>query len=169
MNDMSSIVYISGDSSSCVKLFESRPINFHQKPLLKNDIFKDINTVMRLSGIKGTRFSFKHDRTIRGIELEKIIYFCMEQKQVKLVTQNSEFIFRDKLNEIYNGLPKTQFCRCHKSYIININYIKTIRFDSVELMNGEQIPIGRTYREQIKRFNVDGVEVIDCRIDMTKC
>jgi DNA-binding LytR/AlgR family response regulator len=35
------------------------------------------------------------------------------------------------------------FIRCHKGYIVNYRYISAIMKDSVELSNGEQLPLSR--------------------------
>jgi len=41
------------------------------------------------------------------------------------------------------------FIRIHRSYIINRNYVKSFSGDQIQLINGERITIGRTYRKKI--------------------
>lgn len=149
-NDRTNIVYISNTNSILRALFDSRPINFHVKPLNKIDIYKDIDTAMRLSGLISPTFKFKYNGTVRGVGYTDIMYFSMEQKQVLLNTQKKKYLFRGNLNEVNKHLPGRFFCRCHKSFIINVNFIESNTSNYLKLANGEEIPIGRKFRENVK-------------------
>ena len=51
-------------------------------------------------------------------------------------------------------LPKQQFMRVHRSYIINISQLKAIKGNIVEI-GEEEIPVGLSYRESLfKRLRV---------------
>lgn len=148
-NDMSSIVYLSCNKIISRSLFDSRPLNFHFKPISKHEIFKDIDTVMRLSNQFNSTFVFKSYGTVKGVEYSDILYFSMEQKLVRIHTNRKKYMFRGNLNDVINSLPTKIFRRCHKSYIINLNYNFEIKSNCFELNNGEVIPIGRKYREYV--------------------
>ncbi len=43
-----------------------------------------------------------------------------------------------------------KFIRVHKSYLINLNHIKDIKFNKIYVDNGEEIPLGRSYWDEVK-------------------
>jgi two-component system LytT family response regulator len=67
--------------------------------------------------------------TFEGYELEKvnnIIYCQAEENYTKIYTNRNEVIMVAKtLKSIEELLPDTMFFRIHKSYLVNLNYIKS--------------------------------------------
>ena len=53
------------------------------------------------------------------------------------------------LSKFESLLPEQMFVRIHKSYIINLNHIASIRNTKITLKNGELVSIGKSYK---KRF-----------------
>ena len=46
-------------------------------------------------------------------------------------------------------LPKGNFVRCHRSYLVNIKYIKVVNKDTITLESGIKIPISRGKYEEV--------------------
>ena len=59
-----------------------------------------------------------------------------------------EKILYGKLSEL--NLPDTEFIQIHKSFIVNKQYVKRFKFDSVLLSNEEELPISRAYRKIVR-------------------
>ena len=47
------------------------------------------------------------------------------------------------------GLPKDQFIRIHRSFIIALNKIKAIQNSTIILEDGVEVPIGKNYKEAV--------------------
>lgn len=47
-------------------------------------------------------------------------------------------------------LPKSTFCRVHKSFIVNIAHLSSLTDSAALLNNGKKIPLGRQYKEIIQ-------------------
>ena len=56
-----------------------------------------------------------------------------------------------KLENLLEILPKQKFLRTHRSYAVNLSYIKQMSQKGFLLKNGVEIPIGRTYQADCKR------------------
>lgn len=55
------------------------------------------------------------------------------------------------LKALEKELPSTTFMRVHRSYIVNIDHVKSIK--GRELLVGEKkIPVSNTYYEQVKKL-----------------
>lgn len=57
------------------------------------------------------------------------------------------------------SLPASQFMRIHRSYIIALDSIASVRRGEVELVNGVVLPISASYKDNIQEF-VEGKSVI---------
>ncbi len=61
-------------------------------------------------------------------------------------------IERTSLTSLLELLPKQDFVRIHKSYVVNIHKIKIINSTEVMLENGEWIKLSRTYKQELKEL-----------------
>ncbi|HKJ46521.1 MAG TPA: LytTR family DNA-binding domain-containing protein, partial [Balneolales bacterium] len=57
-------------------------------------------------------------------------------------------ITRETMSDMQRQLPSDTFLRIHRSFIINMNKIKTVSYDEITLEN-ETLPVGRTYRNEV--------------------
>lgn len=100
------------------------------------------------------RFSFPHEENTHffvkssgqrhRIGFQEILYIESIKDYVNIRTENDEFIVLDTLKSMENQLPAT-FVRIHKSFIVNLDKVKSIGAKKVILPEYE-IPIGESYR-----------------------
>lgn len=81
------------------------------------------------------------------ILLEELIYIKVEDHYLALYTNEKKEFVRGKIKDIILQLPPN-FCRCHRSYIINKNYIDYVNHKEIKLKNGLYVPLSRTYKNQ---------------------
>ena len=78
---------------------------------------------------------------------------------VKVVTENKNYMVLSTMKSFLNKLPKNQFIRIHKSYIVNLK--KVINFTTTNVnTDGEMLPLSRKQKsifkgEFYKFFNKD--------------
>lgn len=59
-------------------------------------------------------------------------------------------IDRNTMTNILEILPSNQFVRTHRSYIVNIKYVKIINSTKLMLTDGKWINLSRNYKQQLK-------------------
>lgn len=64
-------------------------------------------------------------------------------------TTNNKFKTYLKLSSILPLLPDN-FIRTHYSYVVNRNHIQYISSTKITLVNGESVPISRTFKKNVK-------------------
>ncbi|WP_175621254.1 LytR/AlgR family response regulator transcription factor [Chryseobacterium schmidteae] len=79
------------------------------------------------------------------INFDEILYVESIKDYVNIKTQTQEYIVLDTLKSLENQLPE-KFIRIHKSYILNLNQIKTYDSKKIILTNNLEIPIGESYK-----------------------
>lgn len=86
------------------------------------------------------------------IKQDEIIYIEAKNKKVFIITINESIALSTyTLKQLLDKLT-TDFIRCHKGYIINLNYIKKIdKVNNDIYLHGIElpIPVGRKYRDYI--------------------
>ena len=85
---------------------------------------------------------------------------CMESNLRKIIitlSENREIEISGKLTNFEEFLLAHGFCRCHKSYLVNIEHIDSIDGDTFYLTGGKAIKISRTYLQSAKEAYFDYV------------
>ncbi len=87
----------------------------------------------------------KQNDTLYPIKINTILYIKAYGNYVKIITETSKYIIREKLHEIEHKLPKYDFIRVHKSFIVSLSQIDVIKGNTIFIKNNE-IQIGLYYK-----------------------
>jgi DNA-binding LytR/AlgR family response regulator len=82
------------------------------------------------------------------IVVKEILFIESDDYFVHITTSVNKITAMNKFTEIHAWLPANQFCRIHKSYMVNLAQVQAVEKDMIHLKNGKTIPIGRRYKEQ---------------------
>jgi DNA-binding LytR/AlgR family response regulator len=98
----------------------------------------------------------KEDRKMHRIDLHDINYIEAVGDYVKISTYQKNRITYMSMKKMETLLPEGEFCRVHKSYIVNLAKISSVEGNRVVLKDIE-LPIGQNYRarfiEWVKQSN----------------
>ena len=64
------------------------------------------------------------------------------------MSKGRKHFIRGTLSQLKDELPPN-FIQCHRSYIVNSNYIKRSNKNTLFLINGEAIPVSRTFKDNL--------------------
>jgi len=79
------------------------------------------------------------------VYLKELIYVKSDGHYLNLYTTARKEFVRGKVSEIEKQLPPN-FVKCHRSYIVNQNFIKQFSSTEVFMVNGEVIPLSRGFK-----------------------
>ncbi len=88
----------------------------------------------------------KSDRRIFLVNLTDIIYIESLDNYVKIHFKDKWLVTHENISSLEKRLPSNGFVRIHRSYVININEVKSFSAESVHLTNKE-LPVGRAYKQ----------------------
>ncbi len=108
---------------------------------------------------KQTEFIFvKSDKKSIKVNISNIMYIEGLGDYIKIYLNDKKLVTNLSMKKLENLLPKTQFYRIHKSYIISIDKMESIEGNMVKI-NNIHLPIGNSYRQDfmihIKQFLAD--------------
>lgn len=77
------------------------------------------------------------------INQDKIQYFERMQRITQINLADEIITCRESVESILERVEKGRFVQCHKSYAVNLSYIKSYRRSVLTLNNNKMIPISR--------------------------
>ena len=99
----------------------------------------------------------KTEHKIQKIQLDDILYIEGLKDYISIFTKTERVITLQNMKKMEETLPKGEFIRVHKSYIISLDKVESIERSRISI-SGKVIPIGDTYRDEffklIDRKNV---------------
>jgi hypothetical protein len=79
------------------------------------------------------------------VHLDDLYYIHADDHYLELITKTKKETTRGSLKELEDQLP-SNFFRCHKSYIVNANFIKTNTTKGIVMQNNDSIPTSKNYK-----------------------
>jgi DNA-binding LytR/AlgR family response regulator len=141
------------DPASLQRAKLTRPSGYLTKPYLEKSLFATIEISLFNSRTENPPeqklISFSEGKRTVNVAPDEIFYLEADHVYVKVVTTAKVHLVRKALNEILGELPVDGFLRVHRSFIVNLNRIEETGAAYVKV-NGQKIPVGRTYREQVR-------------------
>lgn len=84
------------------------------------------------------------------IDVRKMTHISVNNhKAILHFSDNSIVGYYTTLDNIEDMLSAGEFVRCHKSYIVIINFVDEIKSNSLIIINKTKIPIGRKYKNSV--------------------
>lgn len=84
------------------------------------------------------------------VRAKDIFYVEAQDKRVRLVTARETYSDRRGIDEVAALLAQEDFYRVHRSYLINLRYVARLDGASVQLVNGDTVPISRLRKKAFK-------------------
>jgi DNA-binding LytR/AlgR family response regulator len=157
------LIFITAHRDYAVEGFEVNAIDYLMKPVSFSRLLEALQRFEHLKADLGSlpdqnqrKFLFVTvDRIKRKIDLEDIIYIEGLKDYVQIRTEKEKIITRENMGVMEQQLPPDVFLRIHKSFIINMNRIRTVSYDEITLEK-ETLPVGRTYRNDVmQRLHIE--------------
>ena len=136
-------------TEAIAKFEKQRQVVFNQKKieLLLENIGSSSSAIQKLAVPCHDGYAF--------VNASDIVYCEADSKYTRIFTRNNESILSSKnLGEFEELLDHAPFIRCHKSYIINVNFVKKfLRSDSlVEMSDGTRIDIASRKKDDFLKL-----------------
>jgi len=162
LKDPPQIIFTTAYPEFAVQGFELNALDYLLKPISLDRFIKAVNKVVvryepSMSSkeySKSLDYIFvKADKKLVKINFSEIIYIEGLKDYVLIHTDQSRIITLQTMKSLEEKLPVELFIRAHRSYIVNLNRIKAIIGNTIEVLEKDQIkhlPIGKNYKDEIE-------------------
>ncbi|HUB29394.1 MAG TPA: LytTR family DNA-binding domain-containing protein [Terracidiphilus sp.] len=170
---MPQVVFTTAYDRYAVRAFEIHAIDYLLKPFTSERLHSAVQRVReQLAGralesheelpeSNGDRYTkrivFKSRGRILFLPVTDIRWVSAEENYVRIATANESHLLRETMAGLEKKLDPQMFLRVHRSSIVNLTYVKEVRNDAdgestVVLVNGQKIPMSRSYRSRIQEW-----------------
>ncbi|HBL5920422.1 TPA: response regulator transcription factor, partial [Clostridioides difficile] len=150
-NDTSEIIFITSIVDYIQEGYKVRAYRYLLKPIDFGDLNESILSC--ISDIIKKRENFmliENKGIINKILINSIMYIEVRKKVLTIHTKNDTYYTKNSMDKIELELEKYNFFRCHKSYLINLEYIQFICKNTV-VINDEDVPVSKYRMADLKK------------------
>jgi two-component system LytT family response regulator len=161
------IVFITAYKEYAIEAFDIEAFDYILKPYEESRIVSMLKKLQDTYNKTKIKEKYNKDSVSRKInlwknekfmviDLEQVCYCVARERITYVVTKDDEYSVNMGIAEFHNTLPKSQFFKCHRSYIVNINKIKEIvpSFNNTYDLKLEDIdyivPVSRSKSKEFK-------------------
>ena len=150
-NSQCMIIIISKDAH-CVQLaFELKVFQYLIEPIDQDMIVHELRRAMECFNKENKNKIIKLEDAFRVINVDQIIYLesYYTDGQIHTVDRCYSTSYRI-IREVKKELDSYYFINVHSGYLVNLKYIKSIRYNFLELSNGDILPVSKVRYKQIR-------------------
>lgn len=145
------IIFITVIKEHVFDAFEVEAVDYICKPVddirLKNALFR---AVQRLKYRNEKYLFIQTISWCKTIKLSSIYYCEVINRKIYLHTENGTVEYYSKLEEVEKQLD-CRFIKCHRSYIVNLDFLYEYKNGQLILENGEYVPVSRPRQKQFMK------------------
>lgn len=152
------IIYVTSFTDYVNMAFEVHAFGYLNKPIKKEQIYKQLDEAVEYSKEEREEDYIEFvtlDGVIR-LSPKEIYYFEYVSRKVKIKTLNKTYMIKEKITEVADKMEKYGFLMPHKSFTVNLFYIRTIKGYDIFMTDGSTIPLSQKksaeFREQFNIF-----------------
>lgn len=154
------VIFTTAFRDYAVQGFELEIVDYLLKPIPFERFLKAVAKVLHQPGppisqnkpeaITDNYVYFKVDKKMIKTRMADVLYIESIKDYVKVKTPDKEIITQQKISYLEESLPREQFLRIHRSFIVNLEKIDAYSATDVEI-GKLSIPIGRNYKNDVMK------------------
>ncbi|RED45533.1 LytTR family two component transcriptional regulator [Winogradskyella eximia] len=152
------IIFTTAYRDYAVEGFDLQAVDYLLKPIAFERLLQAINRFFEvasttidttLTTTESNDFIFvRSDRRMLKVDFNAIIYVESYSDYIKIHLQDETITTRETITSIEAKLPKTQFLRIHRSYIVCIAKIQSFTNEHLTV-NRKALSISRSYKKEV--------------------
>jgi len=144
------LIFTTVSNAHALDAFSVQALGYVTKPIESDRIEKALRLCRELFARSGRLIEVKSEYQTIQIPARHIVYAEVYAKCTVLHMINGDTVKTyTPLDEIEEklGVP---FLRCHRSYLVNMKYVKDAQTDSFLMQNGDSVPLRQSKRSELK-------------------
>ena len=157
------VIFTTAYAEYAVDGFDLNAVDYLMKPIAFDRFLKAVNKVKDLEQTDSAStattpddfFFVKADKKLVKVHFSEILYIEGLKDYVIIKKEQGRVIALQTMKSLEVKLPSDMFMRVHRSYIANIQQIKAVVGNSIEIIEAgapKHIPIGKNYKEDLLKI-----------------
>ena len=149
-NFKADIIFTTSHPEEAHCAFEVNTLRYLLKPIQKEQLFKALDLILKKRKEKLSKLiTLNQGQRFFQLPFGEVLYFETVDRKLRAITIHKEYLIDNKINEVDKFLADKNFFRIHKSYLINLAYVKEYDQTTVTMQNGDVVYMSRL---RIKAF-----------------
>ncbi len=143
------IIFVSALIGFATEGYEVNARRYIVKPASEEAVKKNYFEVAKqLEERANKNYIIKTKNEIIKINRNEIFYIESKLRKIEIHTAKEKFETYSKIKEEELELRKHKFFRAHKSFLVNLNNVKSVGQKDIKLEDGRIIPLSKQYRQE---------------------
>ena len=143
--NIKTVVFITSHPEVAGYAYGFKPVGFITKPIDVYELQTKLGEIyFRMN--PETIIEFSDNSRTYLLRKSDIIYVEADSSYSDIHSNQGEIVVTHTLKKCEEVLQGQPFLRVHKSFVVNLDYIKNMTSTEIKLHNDERIPIGRRYK-----------------------
>lgn len=169
------VIFVTAYNEYAVQAFEANAIDYLLKPVDPKRLEQAVEKIVRKVASQTPsafnsvlidsarenellqRILVRDGSEVHVLAVDGVCYIEAADDYVAIQTEDATHIKLDRLNKLQEKLDPRVFCRIHRSYLLNVNYLSRIETETKDtktaiLANGKELPISRSGYSSLKKL-----------------
>ena len=156
------IIYTTAYSEYAIESYELQAIDYLLKPIGFDRLLKAVmkakqileKSAMRITTVESVPTADEQTILIKSgaefyqVPIKNIKYIESDGNYVTFFTTTRSILARYKISEVLELLPRKYFSRVHRSYIVALKHVETVKKHCL-IIGENEIPMSQNYREDL--------------------
>lgn len=145
------IVFVTAHDELVYDSFKYHPFAFVRKKYLEDELRSVLKDCQKEIVSRNKQFIFQTASQTINLAQSEILYFEGQANYLAIHTTGDEYRMRSTMTAVEKELENCGFLRIHKGFLVNLEHVKILKTENLELDNGELLPIGKSYSDEAKK------------------
>ena len=150
----SDIIFLTSSPEFAVESYTVKAANYLLKPITKDNLFHALNDILEIKKADSPKYIVvKNTSGVHKLLLSNIV--CVEafnRKVIYHLNNNSQLECSERFTSICGKLMENhEFMLAHRSFAVNMNFVRSIGSTDMQLQNGKIIPLAQRRVSEIKK------------------
>ncbi len=129
-----------------------RAFRFFSKPFNVARLYSGLDKAMEYIDRAYVDIFLYGDNAQQRILIDDILYITRENRKIVVKTTKQSFTIRQGFEELCEKMPPLFFYQVHKSFVVNLHYVKQYAYSELFLTDGTRIPVAPRKQAQFHKY-----------------
>jgi two-component system, LytTR family, response regulator len=155
------VIFVTAYDQYAIKAFDTGALDYLLKPFSNARFARALDRAKERTALRGTspakmdRLTIKSGGRVLFLAVTDIDWIEAADYYASLHVGPKAHLVRRSMNELESDLDPAQFCRIHRSTIVNLDRVRELRFDSdgeyeLVLVDATKLRLSRRYRNEVQ-------------------
>lgn len=138
------IIYVTNYTDYTSSAFSVHAFGYLVKPIKESELHEQLDEALSyMKEDEECLVEFITEEGIVRIDIKKIYYFEYASRKILMKTSEKTYVIREKISVIYEKMKEFGFEMPHKSFVVNLYNVKSIKGYDVYMMDESRIPLSQ--------------------------